>query len=344
MASQLQTPRRAGQKEEEAPSPSQIVDFALFRKKYSEAAAEWRQECLFVRRAAVPLSAALGGLHLCFRRERGGESEDLFRELATTNVPKIYTNYMNSRTLAQFLQVFRARLASPAALADLLANYPVAVFLLDLYARQHALLYLAAAPADLDLFGNEGDVLNDLAADLRGSALELLARSLKLSVGVRVGRSDSQKFVRKSSMQEVDENYGCEDYCLLMEVKLAGREMVFSVLEERSESASKMRKSRLELLQRKSRTRETEHSRATLDSRSVHKDCFCEKCGTADGDCKCGKEGTPRHNLNKSVSGGFVSYGGGGLGLGIGFINVNKIMGRDVCSCQALRRPCHCRK
>jgi len=54
-----------------------------------------------------------------------------------------------------------------------------------------------------------------MKSDLRGNTLEILVKSLKLSLTVKYPKPDAAKFIRKTNTIEGEESetYGGEDYC-----------------------------------------------------------------------------------------------------------------------------------
>jgi hypothetical protein len=100
--------------------------------------------------------------------------------------------------------VFKERITSLEALVDTLNYYPIATFLLDIYARQQALHYIQGAHLEEDMMGNEFECLSDCSCDLRGTALDILAKSMKLSVVLKHNKTDSHKFARKSPLAEME--------------------------------------------------------------------------------------------------------------------------------------------
>ena len=54
----------------------------------------------------------------------------------------MYSQYLNERTMLEFQRIFKDKIVSFAALADILTHYPISAFFLDIYARQFGLHYL----------------------------------------------------------------------------------------------------------------------------------------------------------------------------------------------------------
>ena len=52
---------------------------------------------------------------------------------------------------------------------------------------------------------NEFELLADMKSDLRGNALNILVKSLKLSLTVKYTRIENGKFIRKSNNKEEEE-------------------------------------------------------------------------------------------------------------------------------------------
>ena len=119
---------------------------------------------------------------------------------------------------------------------------------------------------------------------------------------------------------------------------MSAKEVSFNIIECHSKVVPETRKLKIDFFQRKSRIRE-DNQRVSTESRSLHRDKFCEKCGLRG--CKCRElelsEIETPNNLSKSISGGFSQYQTKNEGhfnrmntIGMGFINVNKIVNRDT--------------
>lgn len=52
------------------------------------------------------------------------------------------------------------------------------------------------------MMGNEFELLADMKSELRGNTLDILVKSLKLSLTAKYPRVDAAKFIRKSSIQD----------------------------------------------------------------------------------------------------------------------------------------------
>lgn len=59
--------------------------------------------------------------------------------------------------MMEFWRVFKDKIGSLAALADILNHYPIATFFLDVYARQQAIFYLQnpTETEEENMMGNE---------------------------------------------------------------------------------------------------------------------------------------------------------------------------------------------
>ena len=193
------------------------------------------------------------------------------------------------------------------------------------------------------MMGNQFQLLADMKSDLRGNSLDILAKGLRLSLTVKYPRVDSAKFIRKSSIQDGEESevYGGEDYCAAIQLKRSCKELVFNVIEHKANFTSSIRKSKIELLQRKSRVRQPE-GRNGIESKSIYKEKACLECGMSR--CSCKEKDlsslASSTNFSKSTAGGFAQYGckveeNTGISsasklssFGMGFINMSKIVNR----------------
>lgn len=111
----------------------------------------------------------------------------MFQDFLIDNVPKNHHVYQHENTLEQLLNCIMQRSRDLASVQDLIVNYSITEFVLNCYGRKAIKNYLdahRANPCQLNLYGNEEEILVDYNAEIRGELLQMLAWALKISACV----------------------------------------------------------------------------------------------------------------------------------------------------------------